>query len=173
MRISDWSSDVCSSDLEGHANKWLLDFMNEVNRDTIKVDFIALHWYDWGNWSSAHNPSPDPAKVFNRFKNYLNKMYNLYKKPIWITEFNANRNRTPETHARFMELALPWLDAQPFIERYAYFFPPGASVIENGRITGAGKVYRDHVSRPSIAGNVIYVEEQKTDRKSTRLNSSH
>src|SRR3546814_1623489 len=83
MRISDWSSDVCSSDLqsnipyaeaanlhklllrtgyrigspapeEGHANKWLLDFMNEVNRDTIKVDFIALHWYDWGNWSSAH-----------------------------------------------------------------------------------------------------------------------
>jgi len=141
---------------EGNADKWLLNFMNKADQDTVKVDFMALHWYDWGNWSSTHNASPNPANVFNRFKNYLTRIYNLYKKPIWITEFNANRNTTPETHARFMELALPWLDAQPFIERYAYFFPPTVPAMENDTLTEVGRIYRDHVSTPSITGNIIY-----------------
>ena len=141
---------------EGNADKWLLNFMNKAEQDTVKVDFIALHWYDWGNWTSTHNTSPNPANVFNRFKNYLTRIYNLYKKPIWITEFNANRNTTPETHARFMELALPWLDAQPFIERYAYFFPPTVPAMENDTLTEVGRIYRDHVSTPSIPANIVY-----------------
>lgn len=141
---------------EGNADKWLLNFMNKAAQDTAKVDFIALHWYDWGGWSSAHNPSPNPVNVFNRFKNYLTRMYDLYKKPIWITEFNANRNTTPETHAAFMELALPWLDAQPFIERYAYFFPPTVPAMAGGTLTEVGRIYRNHVSTPSITGNITY-----------------
>ena len=107
---------------ESQYRVWLSEFANFANQDKLRIDFVAVHWYDWGNWLTSLNTNPDPVAVFNRFKAYINNVYALHQKPIWITEFNANVNRLPAVHEAFMKLALPYLDSDPRVERYAYFF---------------------------------------------------
>ena len=139
---------------EGAYNDLLLDFMNRAKRDTLRVDFVGIHWYDWGNWLSTNNPSPNANDVFTRFKNYVNAAYNLYKKPLWITEFNCNVNRTTATHQAFMALALPWLEINPQVERYAYFFEDASPESISGVLTPLGQTYKDQVSTPAITTNI-------------------
>jgi Glycosyl hydrolase catalytic core/Secretion system C-terminal sorting domain len=133
---------------------WLQEFTTLANQDTVRIDFVAVHWYDWGNWSTTPNTNPDANALFNRFKNYITAVYNLYGKPIWITEFNANPNRIPATHEAFMALALPWLESDPRVERYAYFFPTAVPATSAGLLTAAGRIYSDHVSTAAYPANV-------------------
>ncbi len=140
---------------EGEWDNWLLDFMNLARQDTLRVDYIAVHWYDWGNWLSTLNPSPTAASILNRLKSYINAVYNLYKKPIWITEFNCNKNRTLQTHIDFMALALPYLDSDPRIERYAYFFEDNMPAHANGTLTTLGQLYTNHASTPVFPANIV------------------
>jgi hypothetical protein len=129
---------------ESAAFTWLRDFMAGTREQNIKVDHIVIHWYDWGNWTATENTAPSAVSVFNRFTAYVNRVYSIYGKPIWIKEFNANRNTTSATHEGFIALALPWLEQQPFIERYAYFFPPAHPPVDGGgNITPIGIAYRD------------------------------
>ncbi len=140
---------------EGEWDNWLLDFMNLAKQDNMRVDHICIHWYDWGNWLSTNNATPTAASVLTRFKSYINAVYNLYKKPIWITEFNCNVNRTTQTHLDFMALALPYLETDPRIERYAYFFEDHAPAHANGGLTPLGQLYTNHISTPAITSNII------------------
>ncbi len=138
---------------EGQATVWLTNFMDSAARANVKVDFMAVHWYDWGSYSSTLNASPDPNGVFTRFKTYINNIYAIYNKPIWITEFNANRNTTSATHEAFITLALPWLEAQNFVERYAYFFPPALPPVDaGGNLTPIGNAYKNQVSTQLALG---------------------
>ena len=122
--------------------RWLGDFMVSTQANNIRVDYVAIHWYDWGSYTQTFNTAPNANDVFTRFKNYVNNIYNIYKKPIWITEFNANRNTTSATHVNFINLALPWLEQQDFVERYAYFFPPALPPVDvNGNLTAIGTAY--------------------------------
>lgn len=122
--------------------RWLGDFMVSTQANNIRVDYVAIHWYDWGSYTQTFNTAPNANDVFTRFKNYVNNIYNIYKKPIWITEFNANRNTTSATHVNFINLALPWLEQQDFVERYAYFFPPALTPVDvNGNLTAIGTAY--------------------------------
>ncbi len=147
---------------EAQYRVWLADFRTLATRDTSRVDFVAVHWYDWGNWLSGKNPNPDPNAVFSRFKNYINAVYTLHQKPIWVTEFNANINRTSAVHEAFMALALPWLDADPRVERYAYFFGNDLPVVTNDVLTAAGRVYANHVSTDAYPQNIIDTREGAT-----------
>ncbi len=138
---------------EGQATVWLTNFMDSANRANVKVDFMAVHWYDWGSYLSTLNTAPDPNGVFTRFKNYINNIYAIYNKPIWITEFNANRNTTSATHEAFIALAVPWLESQPFVERYAYFFPPALPPVDGGgNLTAIGTAYKNQVSNQLALG---------------------
>lgn len=129
---------------ESQAFVWLRNFMAGTRAENIKVDHIVIHWYDWGSYLSTLNTAPDPTAVFNRFTAYVNRVYSIYGKPIWIKEFNANRNTTSATHEGFIALALPWMEQQPFIERYAYFFPPALPPVDGGgNTTPIGIAYRD------------------------------
>ncbi|MCU0388520.1 MAG: glycosyl hydrolase, partial [Chitinophagaceae bacterium] len=145
---------------ESEAFVWLRDFMAGTRAQNIKVDHIVIHWYDWGNWNSTGNTAPTPQSVFNRFTAYVNRVYSIYGKPIWIKEFNANRNTTSATHEGFIALALPWLEQQPFIERYAYFFPPAHPPVDgNGVITPIGQAYKNFSgSTPAITKNIDNTE---------------
>lgn len=140
---------------ESQAYVWLTSFMEGARQANTRVDFMTVHWYDWGSYLSTYNTAPDPNAVFTRFKNYINRIYAIYGKPIWITEFNANRNTTSATHEAFIALALPWLEAQPFVERYAYFFPPALLPVDgSGNITPIGTAYRNYASStPAITKN--------------------
>lgn len=140
---------------ESQAYVWLTNFMAGTRQANTKVDYMAVHWYDWGSYLNTGNTAPDPNSVFNRFKTYINRIYAIYGKPIWITEFNANRNTTSATHEAFIQLALPWLEAQPFVERYAYFFPPALPPVDgSGNITPIGAAYKNFAaSTPAITKN--------------------
>lgn len=141
---------------ESQYRVWLLQFMDRAKRDSLRVDYVAVHWYDWGGWfSDGFQVNPDVNVVFNRFKNYISAAYNLYKKPIWITEFNANVNRPTAVHQAFMALALPWLETNPQVERYSYFFEDNSPEAVSGVLTPLGQFYKDHVSTPSITTNLV------------------
>lgn len=137
---------------ENGAFSWLCQYVSGVKRDGLRMDYITIHWYDWGGWFRDQNPRSDPAQIFERFKRYLNRVHDLYGLPIWITEFNANKHRVPSVQKRFLELALPWLDRQNFIERYAYFTCKDNCEFENanGGLSEIGRLYRNHRSTLSI-----------------------
>lgn len=131
---------------------WLKTFYDKATDQNIRIDVIALHWYDWGG-NPTNSPNANPQNVFNRFKNYLDDVYDLYGLPIWITEFNANKHRTTAVNLAFLELALPYLDTLHYVERYA-FFPPNTGVAEYfdafGNLTDVGEFYKNQISTPSI-----------------------
>jgi Glycosyl hydrolase catalytic core/Secretion system C-terminal sorting domain len=153
---------------EGQYNNWLSDFRTEATAQNLRVDYVAVHWYDWGNicgsFTNCDTTKPkvpgtrvdmNANNIFNRFKNHINNVYALHKKPIWITEFHAHDVRPDAVQEAFMRLALPWLDANPNVERYAYFF--GNDVFArnpDGTLTGPGKVYSDHVSVDAYTENI-------------------
>lgn len=138
---------------EGQWKNWLAKFMEGCKQKNYRVDFIAIHWYDWGNWGNTQNPSPeDIDAMVNRLKNDIDNCYAKYGLPIWITEFNANTNRDTETQIRFLEKALPMLESHPHVERYAYFQPSkgtGDFLDDKGNLTEVAKTYGKVYSSPS------------------------
>ncbi|MEJ8843702.1 glycosyl hydrolase [Lacibacter sp. H375] len=142
---------------------WLKDFATLAKAKDVRFDFVAVHWYDWGS-NPANSPNADPQQIFNRFKSYLASVYNIYKLPIWITEFNANPNRGNPIQQAFLELALPYLESLDYVERYAYFQPnpqyatvpqTPANYYENGVLTNIGELYMNHISSPSIPAATV------------------
>lgn len=140
---------------ESQYRVWLSDFTTLANQDSSRIDFVCVHWYDWGNWLSTLNANPSPTDIFNRFKSYINNVYTLYQKPIWVTEFNANKNRPAAVHEEFMKLALPWMDSDPRIERYSYFFGNDLPATSGGVLTNGGRIYANHPSSSVHPQNVF------------------
>tara|TARA_A100000164_G_C21922537_1_gene781427 strand:- start:1571 stop:2713 length:1143 start_codon:yes stop_codon:yes gene_type:complete len=131
---------------------WLNEFNQIAQEEDVRIDVIAVHWYDW-NSNPQQNPNANPQDVFYRFTNYLQSVYDLYGLPIWITEFNANRYRNEWVHRQFLELALPYLENLDYVERYS-FFPPVTDVAdffdENNNLTWIGEFYHNFQSSPSL-----------------------
>lgn len=136
---------------------WLKEFRDKATAQNIRIDVIGVHWYDWGS-TPANSPNADPQQVFDRFKSYLQRVYEEYHLPIWITEFNANPNRTTAVNKAFMELALPYLESLDYVERYAWF-EPSSDVADyydaQGNYTQVGLVYKNRVSTPSIPEDIL------------------
>ncbi|KAI9865637.1 MAG: hypothetical protein M1813_002095 [Trichoglossum hirsutum] len=84
---------------------WLKSFMGACGTE-CSIDFVPIHWYD-----SASN--------VEYFKKHIQDAHNATGKPIWITEFASTG--LPGQQKTFLETVLPWLDDQPFVERYSYF----------------------------------------------------
>jgi hypothetical protein len=171
---------------EGQYRTWLKTFADEAEVQNLRIDCIAVHWYDWGNVCtnftgcdltmpiSGKTVDMNATNLFNRFKSHINDAYNFHQKPIWITEFNASKVRSDAVHAAFINLALPWLDANPNVERYAYFFGNDAPARNtDGTLTLAGQAYSNHVSvnanpeniydtRPAFSSTVLASWEAST-----------
>lgn len=146
-------------------NEWFKEFMAKAEENNLRVDFVCVHSYGGLN--------------FNSFKTKLEEVYELYGKPIWITEFavadwnatTVEENKyTPAQVLQYMKEALPALDEMEFIERYSWFSgsqssPPltsSALFYENGNLTTLGNYYANHtpnkatgnVSEPPIYSNI-------------------
>ena len=134
---------------------WLNEFNNKAEYQEIRIDVIAVHWYDWTS-NPQNSPNANPQDIYNRFVNYLENVYNLYGLPIWITEFNANKYRNEWVHRQFLQLALPYLEETEYIERYS-FFPPVTDQAdffdENNNYTQIGEFYSNFDSTGSIEAN--------------------
>ena len=140
---------------QGEVFSWLNEFNYKAENQEIRIDVIAVHWYDW-NSNPQNSPNANPQDIYNRFVNYLENVYNLYGLPIWITEFNANRYRNEWVHRQFLQLALPYLEETEYIERYSFFSPVTDQADffdENNNYTQIGEFYRDFNSTKSIAEN--------------------
>lgn len=147
---------VSPSCRENEELQWLKSVNNLMVPSGTRMDVIGMHWYDWGGYSSG--AASDATSIFNRFKSRVIACYNYYKMPIWITEFNANKNRLRTTQDAFLQLALPWLEATPYVERYAYFQPDGGNgsfVDASSNLTTTGNIYLNQVSTPSIPENYV------------------
>lgn len=142
---------VSPSCRENEELNWLKNVNTRMVAAGTRMDVIGMHWYDWGGYSSG--AAADANSIFNRFKNRVTAAYNYYKMPIWITEFNANKNRSRAVQDAFLQLALPWLETVPYVERYAYFQPNGGNgdfLDASGNLTSTGAIYMNHVSTPAI-----------------------
>ncbi|MFY7900078.1 MAG: glycosyl hydrolase [Chitinophagaceae bacterium] len=133
---------------------YLDTFARKADTNNLNVDFIGMHWYDWGGWFS--NADSSANSILNRLKSSITRAYNKHHKPIWITEFNANEYRSPAIHHAFMQLALPWLDQDPRVERYTYFFgndlPSGGG--NAGALTTGGQIWSNHASVDAYPNNL-------------------
>ena len=140
---------------QGEVFSWLNEFNYKAENQEIRIDVIAVHWYDWTS-NPQNSPNANPQDIYNRFVNYLDNVYNLYGLPIWITEFNANRYRNEWVHRQFLQLALPYLEETEYIERYS-FFPPVTDQAdffdENNNYTQIGEFYSNFNSSKSITEN--------------------
>ena len=142
---------------QGAVFNWLDEFNSKAIEENIRIDVIAVHWYDWAS-NPENSPNANPQDVFNRFVNYLDSVYEMYGLPIWITEFNANRYRNEWVHRQFLQLALPFLEETNYIERYS-FFPPTTEVAnlfdENNNFTQIGELYYNFNSSESITDEML------------------
>jgi hypothetical protein len=109
-----------------------------------RVDFIALHWYggDFG---------PDAP---NQLTRYLQKVYNKYKLPIWLTEYALMRFEggtvypSTDQQVSFVKSSTAMLEGLSFVERYAWFILYSSKAGDTGLYsngttpTGVGAAYR-------------------------------
>ncbi|MEI7502206.1 MAG: glycosyl hydrolase [Paludibacter sp.] len=145
---------VSPSCREHEENGWLKTVNTIMVPAGTRMDVIGMHWYDWEGLSSAS----DANSIFIRFKNRVIACYNYYKMPIWIDEFNANPARSTAIQDAFLQLALPWLESTPYVERYAYFqtaTTPGNFLDVNNNLTTTGTIYLNLISTPSIPESYV------------------
>jgi hypothetical protein len=134
-------------------NQWMLDFMIGAIKNNYRVDFVCMHNY---GGSSAQ-----------AFLDKVDRVYNLFKKPIWITEFavgdwNATTPAANKYSAddvlTFMKAVLPELEKRSYVHKYAWFpssqtsAPLTSSALfdVNGNLTPLGQYYADFKPNSTI-----------------------
>lgn len=128
---------------------WLYDFMAQADAAGLRVDYVPVHYYRcFGNVG-------DPAGTANQFYNFLKGIYDVVKRPLWITEWNNGANWTGCADPSFAQQAaavdaiIDMLDNTPFVERYAiYNWVEDVRRVkwDDGSLTSAGVIYRDQNS---------------------------
>ncbi|CAO1632832.1 unnamed protein product [Jaminaea pallidilutea] len=88
---------------------WLQNFMGNCTGCTF--DFINIHWYSnkYAGLTYLQWQVEQARKVANG-------------RPIWITEFGLTDDYTEAELESFLSSSMEWLDAQPDVARYAYFW---------------------------------------------------
>lgn len=78
-----------------------------------RVDKVAFHIYVGCNQGSAN-----PAQwLIDHVENYKRR----FSQPLWLTEFACTDARNFEEQAAFLRDAVAYLEAEPRIEKYAWF----------------------------------------------------
>lgn len=145
--------------------QWLYQFITKATAQDVRIDAIAVHWYDWGGVLDGNANNDSVAQIFARFQDYITNFQNTFNLPIWITEFNANPARSSATNAAFMALALPWLETQNSVERYAWFpydstthyygWDDLTNTQTNTTPTAVGTNFKNQVSTPSVTSATV------------------
>jgi Glycosyl hydrolase catalytic core len=140
------------------AGKWLPIFMDSARAKKLRIDYVCLHWYDWG--SETSNTGGDTVvaeQVFTRFKAYVERARLTYPdQKFWLTEYNCNpsRNARPNLIKYFMQLSSEWLNTVPYVERYAYFQTRTNAVDANGVLNDLAKFWNNLPSPPVFPLNI-------------------
>ncbi|GHV87704.1 hypothetical protein AGMMS50267_00640 [Spirochaetia bacterium] len=96
-----------------HPIKWLDEFFNQKGVSLDDVSAIAIHCY---------------MQDAGAMKWYVG-IFKKYGKPIWMTEFCAwEKIANVNQQMVYMSEAIPYLELDPQVERYAWFIPKGGDV---------------------------------------------
>lgn len=149
--ISAWSQfqgiakDLVSPAAANPLGTWMQTFMAAIDQQGLQCDTIAVHNYG-GPSASA-------------FLDLLNQIYNLYQRPLWITEFavadwqavnGATDIYTVTQVYDFMQTVCPAMDKLSWVKGYAWFPWPASnsnalatSVLfdSNGNLNTLGQLY--------------------------------
>ena len=93
---------------EGGTFSWLEQFMQGVEKNKYRVDFLALHWY--GDCTKPDTVSQFFDKVEKQWPSYT----------YWLTEFSCI-NGDESVNANFFKEVLPILNNRTKLERYSWF----------------------------------------------------
>ncbi|MEO8927086.1 MAG: glycosyl hydrolase, partial [Caulobacteraceae bacterium] len=117
---------------------WFRDYMSSPQAQH-DLGGVAIHWYG-------------PAD-FAIFKAMVRQVEATYHKPVWLTEFaviDRGRTFTQADVVRFLDQALPFLDSDPMVARYAWFglrgnngrpYKDSGFFADDGRLTPVGYRY--------------------------------
>lgn len=140
---------------DGGPSSWLFPFVQQADAAGLRVDFVAVHYYQ------GHNPA-DAAGCASQMLSFLQNIWNNTHRPIWITEWNNGANWTDNnpwpapTYAQqqaCIAAMVNMLETTPFVERYALYnwVEDVRSVVTNGAPTPAGTTYSNQVSNLSYS----------------------
>jgi hypothetical protein len=100
-----------------------------------KVDYIAVHWYNCDLPSLRGYIDGD-----GNFPGFVQ-----FGKPIWLTEFACNSSATVAQQKAYMQEAIPYLESNPNVMRYAWFsandIPNALLMNSDGSLTDLGQTY--------------------------------
>ncbi len=103
---------VSSPAVSDDGRAWLEDFMDQVQANGFRVDFIAMHWYGWNAGSCT-------AGALEGAINWAQQ----WGLPVWITEFGCMGSSNPDeqTLLDFFPAAVAMIASHPLVERYAWY----------------------------------------------------
>ena len=112
---------------------WLSQFLDLCDAAGCSISFVCVHWI----WSASEDHIQD-------FKNVVTKAIKIAKgKPVWVDNFQANGSNAEQQN--FLNGVLPWLEANPDVERYAYVSPARSTgtgfLNADGSISSLGEFY--------------------------------
>ncbi|MFI6779496.1 sigma-70 family RNA polymerase sigma factor [Micromonospora sp. NPDC050276] len=109
---------------------WLDRFMTGAQARGHRVDFITLHWF---------GADFTTATAVDQLRQYLQAVYQRYRKPIWLTEFalirfdgGGSQFPSQEQQAAFLTAATTMLGQLSYLQRYAWFGLPATDKDRSG-----------------------------------------
>jgi hypothetical protein len=127
----------CSDPTVTDPYTWLKDFFQACTG--CEVDAVAVHWYncDLPSLQAYVDGNLDAGGTLQGFLQF--------GKPVWLTEFSCDTSHTVAEQTAYMQKAVPYLEANPHIARYAWFSAspiPNALLEEpDGAVTALGTTY--------------------------------
>jgi hypothetical protein len=119
---------VTNSPSAGQGLDWMDQYLTTC-AGTCGQTAMAIHYYA-------------PADI-NAFQQYITKAIDLANKhgifKVWLTEFAATSDSASQT--QFLQKAIPWLNSQDAIERYAYFMAGDGSLLSDNALSAIGQAY--------------------------------
>jgi hypothetical protein len=104
-----------------------------------RVDYVAVHWYncDLPSLRAYIEGNTDAGGGLQGFVQFGN--------PIWVTEFACDGSHTVADQTAYMQAAVPYLENNPHVARYAWFsasnIPNALLANANGSLTALGSTY--------------------------------
>lgn len=132
---------------------WLSNFMG--NCTGCHIDFINIHWYS-NKWAGA-----------NYFKQQVQAAHEMSGgRPVWITEFGLDSS-TAYTEAElqsFLEEVMDWMDAQPYVQRYAYFMDTTNALMnsDGSGMSDTGAMYNSYPEVSAASSSSAFASASAT-----------
>ncbi|KAF9883767.1 hypothetical protein FE257_002833 [Aspergillus nanangensis] len=116
----------------GEGLQWIRAFLDAC-RD-CQIDVLGIHWY---------------GDTVRSFQDHIAQSVEIASQygleSIWVTEFGLTSDlqnlNTSFASADFLAEVLPWLDSEPWVERYAYFKCAQNYLLSGNGLTRTGSMY--------------------------------